>query len=80
LPKFETSEHGRGEDVGREEAQIILAEILSLALLSRLPAVRTVVVYTELMDFDGDEIYFQDEPTLVGRPSAMRFHLTRAPQ
>jgi ion channel POLLUX/CASTOR len=25
------------------------------------------VVYTELMDFDGDEIYFQNEPTLVGK-------------
>ena len=25
------------------------------------------VVYTELLDFDGDEIYFQDEPALKGR-------------
>ena len=25
------------------------------------------VVYQELLDFDGDEIYFQHEPTLVGR-------------
>lgn len=25
------------------------------------------VVYTELMDFGGDEIYFKDEPALVGR-------------
>jgi len=25
-------------------------------------------VYQELFDFDGDEIYFQEEPSLVGRP------------
>jgi voltage-gated potassium channel Kch len=25
------------------------------------------VVYTELLDFDGDEIYFQDEPGLIGK-------------
>jgi ion channel POLLUX/CASTOR len=25
------------------------------------------VVYTELMNFEGDEIYFQEEPTLVGK-------------
>ncbi|HTX90300.1 MAG TPA: hypothetical protein VMC09_03700, partial [Anaerolineales bacterium] len=25
------------------------------------------VVYTELMNFDGDEIYFKEEPSLVGR-------------
>jgi len=25
------------------------------------------VVYTELLDFDGDEIYFQEEPGLVGK-------------
>lgn len=25
------------------------------------------VVYTELMDFDGDEIYFKNEPSLVGK-------------
>ena len=25
------------------------------------------VVYTELLDFDGDEIYFHEEPELVGQ-------------
>ena len=25
------------------------------------------VVYTELLDFEGDEIYFRDEPGLVGK-------------
>ena len=25
------------------------------------------IVYTELLDFDGDEIYFQDEPSLAGK-------------
>lgn len=54
--------------VGRDEAQLIL----SGSLISRI-AVQTSrqsglsVVYTELLDFDGDEIYFCAEPVLNGR-------------
>ena len=54
--------------VGRGEAQLVLAA----DLISRI-AVQTCrqsglsVVYTELLDFGGDEIYFKEEPALVGK-------------
>ncbi len=54
--------------VGRDEAQLIL----SGDLISRI-AVQTSrqsglsVVYTELLDFGDDEIYFHAEPGLVGK-------------
>ena len=54
--------------VGREEAQFIL----SSDLLSRL-TVQTCrqsglsLVYQELLDFGGDDIYFQNEPQLAGK-------------
>jgi Trk K+ transport system NAD-binding subunit len=32
------------------------------------------VVYTDLLDFGGDEIYFRREPSLVGRPYAAALH------
>lgn len=54
--------------VGRDEAEWVLTE----DLISRI-TVQTArqsglsVVYTELLDFDGDEIYFATEPSLAGR-------------
>lgn len=54
--------------VGRDEAEWVLTE----DLISRI-TVQTArqsglsVVYTELLDFDGDEIYFAAEPSLEGR-------------
>ncbi len=54
--------------VGKDEVEIVLAG----DLIARL-AVQTCrqsglsVVYNELLDFDGDEIYFQEEPKLAGR-------------
>ncbi len=61
--------------VARDEAQLIL----SGDLISRI-AVQTSrqsglsVVYSELLDFDGDEIYFQEEPSLVGRTFGDALH------
>ena len=54
--------------VGRSEAHFVLGE----DLISRITAQTCrqsglSVVYTELLDFDGDEIYFQSEPGLVGK-------------
>jgi ion channel POLLUX/CASTOR len=54
--------------VGRNEAHFVLGE----DLISRITAQTCrqsglSVVYTELLDFDGDEIYFQSEPSLVGK-------------
>lgn len=54
--------------IGRDEAQIILSD----DLISRITAQTCrqsglSVVYTELLDYKGDEIYFKHEPTLVGK-------------
>jgi ion channel POLLUX/CASTOR len=54
--------------VGRNEAHFVLGE----DLISRITAQTCrqsglSVVYTELLDFDGDEIYFQTEPSLTGK-------------
>jgi hypothetical protein len=35
------------------------------------------VVYTDLLDFGGDEIYMVEEPSLVGRPLAQAMHSYR---
>lgn len=54
--------------VGGDEVELVLGE----DLIARI-SVQTCrqsglsVVYTELLDFDGDEIYFQEEPGLVGK-------------
>ncbi|MBI4314409.1 MAG: potassium transporter TrkA [Chloroflexi bacterium] len=54
--------------VGRDEVELVLVG----GLISRI-TVQTCrqsglsVVYTELLDFGGDEIYFKTEPTLAGK-------------
>lgn len=54
--------------IGKNEVEVILAG----DLIARI-AVQTVrqsglsLVYTELLDFGGDEIYFQEEAALVGK-------------
>lgn len=61
--------------VGGAEAELVLAS----DLISRI-AVQTCrqsglsVVHTELLDFDGDEIYFQEEPALAGRSFGDALH------
>ena len=54
--------------VGRAEAQIILSD----DLISRITAqtcrqTGLSLVYTELLDYTGDEIYFKLEPLLIGK-------------
>lgn len=54
--------------VGRGEAELVLVQ----DLLARVTAQTCrqsglSMVYSELLDFAGDEIYFQEEPELVGR-------------
>jgi Trk K+ transport system NAD-binding subunit len=54
--------------VGRDEAHWVLAnELISRITVQSCRQSGLSVVYTELLDFDGDEIYFAEEPTLVGR-------------
>jgi ion channel POLLUX/CASTOR len=54
--------------VGRGEAQIVLAsELISRITVQTCRQSGLSVVYTELLDFGGDEMYFQEEPRLVGK-------------
>jgi voltage-gated potassium channel Kch len=54
--------------VGRDEAHWVLAsELISRITVQSCRQSGLSVVYTELLDFDGDEIYFTTEPSLVGR-------------
>jgi len=54
--------------VGKDEAELVLTGNLISRIIAqtcRQPGLS--LVYTELLDFGGDEIYFQEEPALVGR-------------
>lgn len=56
------------EIAGREEVQLVIFDYLISRITAqtcRQPGLS--VVFTELLDFSGDEIYFQEEPKLVGR-------------
>ena len=54
--------------VGRDEAQLVLVgDLIARITVQTCRQSGLSVVYTELLDFGGDEIYFSDEPTLVGR-------------
>lgn len=57
--------------VGKDEVTIILThDIISRIMVQTCRQSGLSVVYQELMDFDGDEIYFQEEPKLVGKTFA----------
>ena len=54
--------------VGRHEANWVLAgDLISRVTVQTSRQSGLSVVYTELLDFDGDEIYFTDQPSLVGK-------------
>lgn len=54
--------------VGRDEADWVLAgDLISRVTVQTSRQSGLSVVYTELLDFDGDEIYFTEQPSLVGR-------------
>src|SRR6185369_5687657 len=54
--------------VGRDEAQLVVAsDLISRVIVQTSRQSGLSVVYTELLDFGGDEIYFTAEPGLVGR-------------
>jgi ion channel POLLUX/CASTOR len=53
--------------VGRDEVEIVLAGDLIARIIAqtcRQPGLS--IVYSDLLSFEGDEIYFQTEPALVG--------------
>ncbi len=54
--------------VGKDEVKLILSsDVTARITVQTCRQVGLSVVYTELLDFDGDEIYFQEEPQLVGK-------------
>ncbi|WP_370088529.1 hypothetical protein [Ekhidna sp.] len=54
--------------VGGDEVELILSdEIISRIMVQTSRQSGLSVVYQDLMDFDGDEIYFEDAPSLVGK-------------
>ena len=54
--------------VGRDEAYWVLAsELISHITVQSCRQSGLSVVYTELLDFDGDEIYFTEQPSLFGK-------------
>lgn len=54
--------------VGGAEVELILSdEIISRIMVQTSRQSGLSVVYQDLMDFDGDEIYFEEAPALVGK-------------
>jgi voltage-gated potassium channel Kch len=54
--------------VGKEEVELILSdEFISRIMVQTSRQSGLSVVYTDLLDFAGDEIYFQEEPKIVGK-------------
>ncbi len=54
--------------VGKDEVELILSdEIISRIMVQTSRQSGLSVVYIELMDFGGDEIYFMPEPSLAGK-------------
>lgn len=54
--------------VGKEEVELLLADdLIARVMVQTCRQSGLSVVYTELMDFDGAEIYMRSEPSLVGK-------------
>ncbi len=54
--------------VGKDEVELVLTgDLISRIIAQTCRQSGLSVVYTELLDFGGDEIYFKEEPSLVGK-------------
>ena len=54
--------------VGKEEAvTLLISDVIAHIIAQACRQSGLSVVYTELMNFEGDEIYFKEEPNLVGQ-------------
>lgn len=54
--------------VGKDEVEVVLVgDLVSRIIAQTCRQSGLSIVYTELLDFGGDEIYFKTEPTLVGK-------------
>jgi voltage-gated potassium channel Kch len=61
--------------VGKDEAQLIVtSDLISRIIVQTSRQSGLSVVYTELLDFGGDEIYFHEQPELVGRTFGEALH------
>ena len=57
--------------VGRDEAQLIeTGDVIARVVAQTCRQTGLSTVYTELLDYGGDEIYFKDEPSLRGKTFA----------
>lgn len=52
---------------GQEVEPILVPDLISRITVQTCRQSGLSVVYSELLDFDGDEIYFQSEPGLIGQ-------------
>jgi voltage-gated potassium channel Kch len=54
--------------IGQEETELVFTgDLIARITAQTCRQSGLSVVYTELMNFEGDEIYFQEEPALVGK-------------
>jgi ion channel POLLUX/CASTOR len=61
--------------VGRDEVELVqVGDLISRIIAQTCRQSGLSVVYTELLDFGGDEIYFHAEPALVGKTFAEALH------
>ncbi|OGQ19209.1 MAG: potassium transporter TrkA [Deltaproteobacteria bacterium RBG_16_71_12] len=61
--------------VGKDEVELVLVGDLVARIMAQTCRQSGLsVVYTELLDFGGDEIYFKEEPALVGKTYADALH------
>lgn len=64
------------EMVGRDEVQLVLAgDMIARISAQTCRQSGLSIVYTELLDFGGDEIYFHAEPSLKGRSFGEILHM-----
>jgi len=55
--------------VGRDEVElVVVGNVVSRIIAQTCRQAGLSIVYGELLDFDGDEIYFSHQPALVGTP------------
>jgi ion channel POLLUX/CASTOR len=54
--------------VGKDEVELVLTgDLISRIIAQTCRQSGLSIIYTELLDFGGDEIYFKEEPSLVGK-------------
>ncbi|MBL9028343.1 MAG: NAD-binding protein [Myxococcales bacterium] len=54
--------------VGKDQVEIVVAsEVIARIAVQTSRQSGLSAIYQDLLDFDGDEIYFREEPSLVGR-------------